>query len=180
MIATMRDRLEDVVPWISGKAHLRSATELGERARVYGRPSVQNFGEMVIGDRVQVFSRVAKTEIVCGVDARLVIGSQCLIMDGSMLSAMQSVEIGDRCLFGRQTQILDCDFHFLDPERRFESPPPQPVVIEDNVWLASRVTVLPGVTIGEGAAVAAGAVVSCDVAPRTLVGGIPAREIRSL
>jgi len=54
------------------------------------------------------------------------------------------------------------------------------VVIEDDVWLSARVIVLKGVTIGRGAVVAAGAVVTKDVAPHTLVGGVPAKLIRSL
>ena len=48
------------------------------------------------------------------------------------------------------------------------------------MWLGANVTILPGVTIGEGAIVAAGAVVTKDVAPRTVVGGVPAREIRGI
>ena len=50
-------------------------------------------------------------------------------------------------------------------------------MIEDYVWVATRATVLPGVTIGEGAVVAAGAVVTKDVEPYTIVGGVPARSI---
>ena len=52
------------------------------------------------------------------------------------------------------------------------------VVIEDNAWIAMRATILPGVTVGEGAYVAAGAVVNRDVEPYTLVGGVPAKKIR--
>ncbi len=52
-----------------------------------------------------------------------------------------------------------------------------PVIIEDYVWLSCRVTVLPGVTVGEGAVVAAGAVVTKDVPAYTIVGGVPARKI---
>ncbi len=52
-----------------------------------------------------------------------------------------------------------------------------PVIIEDYVWISCRVVILPGVTIGEGAVVAAGAVVTKDVAPYTIVGGVPAKEI---
>lgn len=51
------------------------------------------------------------------------------------------------------------------------------VVIEDYVWVASRVTILPGVTIGRGAVVACNSVVTKDVAPMTIVGGIPAKQI---
>jgi len=51
------------------------------------------------------------------------------------------------------------------------------IIIEDYVWIASRATILPGVTIGKGAVVASNAVVTKDVPPMTIVGGIPAEEI---
>lgn len=53
-----------------------------------------------------------------------------------------------------------------------------PIVIEDDVWIGSGAIILQGVTIGRGAVVAAGAVVNCDVAPNSIVGGVPARLIR--
>lgn len=52
-----------------------------------------------------------------------------------------------------------------------------PVVIEDFVWIANRAIILPGVKIGKGAVVAAGAVVTKDIAPWTIVGGVPAKKI---
>jgi maltose O-acetyltransferase len=52
------------------------------------------------------------------------------------------------------------------------------IVIEDNAWIAMRAILLPGVTVGEGAYVAAAALVNRDVEPYTLVGGVPARKIR--
>ena len=55
-----------------------------------------------------------------------------------------------------------------------------PVIIQDDVWLGARCIILPGVTIGEQSIVAAGAVVHRNVAPRTVVAGVPAREIRKL
>jgi len=73
---------------------------------------------------------------------------------------------------------MDCDFHGVD--NRTETAPAAPIIVEDDVWLATRVTILKGVRIGRGSVVAAGAVVTKDVAPYTLVGGVPARLIRSL
>lgn len=55
-----------------------------------------------------------------------------------------------------------------------------PIVVEDHVWIGTGAIILPGVTIGRGAVVAAGAVVHRDVAPLTLVGGVPARFIRAV
>lgn len=57
---------------------------------------------------------------------------------------------------------------------------PAPIVIGDKVWIGANATVLPGVTIGKGAIVAAGAVVHRDVPPFTVVGGVPARILREL
>jgi maltose O-acetyltransferase len=55
-----------------------------------------------------------------------------------------------------------------------------PVIIEDDAWIGAQVVILPGVTVGKGAIVGAGAVVVCDVAPHSAVAGVPARLIRTL
>ena len=55
-----------------------------------------------------------------------------------------------------------------------------PIHIVKNVWIGANATVLAGVTIGDGAVVAAGAVVAKDVAPNTIVGGIPAKVIKKI
>ena len=57
---------------------------------------------------------------------------------------------------------------------------PAPIVIGDKVWIGANATVLPGVTIGKGAIVAAGAVVTRDVPPNTIVAGVPARVVREI
>lgn len=82
--------------------------------------------------------------------------------------------IGNNVDIGQETNIWTLDH---DPNDDHYSTRAKSVIIEDYVWIASRVTVLPGVTIGRGAVVATNAVVTKDVAPMTIVAGIPARVI---
>ena len=67
-----------------------------------------------------------------------------------------------------------------DPECRAGAHLARPIRIESGAWIGARSTILPGVTVGHGAVVAAGAVVTRDVEPNTLVAGVPARVLRSL
>ena len=88
------------------------------------------------------------------------------------------IYIGDDVLIGHNACLLTLN-HAKEPENRADMYP-APIHIGDQAWLGSNVTVLPGVTIGEGAIVAAGAVVTKDVAPNTIVGGIPAKFIKNV
>ena len=73
-----------------------------------------------------------------------------------------------------EVTILTAFHRMDDPEFRVET---RPVVIEDHVWIGTRSTILSGVTLGRGSVVAAGAVVTRDVAPLAIVAGVPARPI---
>jgi acetyltransferase-like isoleucine patch superfamily enzyme len=70
--------------------------------------------------------------------------------------------------------------HPIEPSQRRGFVVAKPIVIERNVWIAAGATIIGGVTIGENSVVAAGSVVTKDVPPNTLVGGNPARVIRSI
>jgi maltose O-acetyltransferase len=135
---------------------------------------------MRVEDRVQIFSTVARTELVAADGATLVIGERTLVNFGTSIMAAERVSIGAHCHIGPHCMIMDTAFHELDPDRRLERPKPRPVTIGDNVWLGARVIVLPGVTIGRDAAIGAGAVVAKDVPPRCLAVGSPARVVREL
>ena len=160
--------------------YLRRATSVGTRVRLRGRPIIVNLGRMSIGSRVQLVSTAAKLELVTFPGGTLEVGERTLLNYGGSIAAAESVRIGARCLIGTHAIIMDNDFHRIEPERRLEWPESRPIVIEDNVWLGARVTVLGGVTIGEGSCIAAGSVVIDDVPPRSLAAGIPARVIRKL
>ena len=160
--------------------HLRGADQLGSRVRVWGKPAVTVHGTLRVADRVRIFSIPARTELAVQAGGTLDIGSQTFINYGCSISAAELVRIGPRCNIGSHVIIMDNDFHSLDPEHRLEIPPSAAIIIEENVWIGVRATVLRGVTIGAGSVVAAGSVVTRDVPPRTLVGGLPAKVIREL
>lgn len=88
------------------------------------------------------------------------------------------VTLGDGCQIGHGVVFATLD-HGIAPEKRKETFP-APIVLGRNVWVGANATILSGVTIGENAIVAAGAVVAKDVPADTLVGGVPARPIRRI
>lgn len=88
------------------------------------------------------------------------------------------VTIGDGCQIGHNVVFATLN-HNLAPEKR-ASTYPAPIVLGKNVWVGSNATILQGVTIGDNAVVAAGAVVTKDVAANTVVGGVPARTIKTI
>ncbi len=110
----------------------------------------------------------------------LTIGRGCFINGGCVFDATASIEIGAQVSLGEGVLITTSSHEVGHRTRRAGALSTKPVRIGDGAWLASRVTVLPGVTIGAGAVVSAGAVVTRDVAPNTLVAGVPAREVRAL
>jgi carbonic anhydrase/acetyltransferase-like protein (isoleucine patch superfamily) len=112
--------------------------------------------------------------------AELAIGEDTHITGPLSVDLSAPVRIGNRVHLGHEVQILTVDHEIGTQEVRCGRLIGAPVVVGDGVWIGSRVVVLPGVTIGSGAVVATGAVVTRDVAPNTLVGGVPARLIRTL
>ena len=89
------------------------------------------------------------------------------------------LDIGDDVLIGPNVSIITTG-HPLEPSRRRAATIGKPIVIERNVWIAAGATIIGGVTVGENSVVAAGSVVTKHVPPTTLVGGNPARVIRSI
>lgn len=104
------------------------------------------------------------------------IGRRTFINMGCSFQDWGGIEIGDDCLIGHNCTICTVN-HSKEPSRRGDMEFAG-VRICDKVWIGANVTILPGVTIGEGAIVAAGAVVSRDVPPAVIIGGIPARIIK--
>lgn len=115
----------------------------------------------------------------------LKIGSHCSFGAYNHITCVNRIVIGDYCLVGKWVTITDnshgetdYDSLLLPPTHR-KIASKGPVLIGKNVWIGDKATILPGVTIGDGAVIAANAVVTKDVLPYSVVGGNPARVIRS-
>jgi acetyltransferase-like isoleucine patch superfamily enzyme len=139
-------------------------------------------------------SKIAGQLLVFGHGGKIQIGAECFVGEGTRIWSANSITIGDRVLISHNVNIHDTNSHSLSAERRnqhllamwasghpAELPdvPDSPVVVEDDVWIGFNATVLKGVRIGKGAIVGAGALVTKDVLPFTVVVGNPARCVGS-
>jgi maltose O-acetyltransferase len=112
--------------------------------------------------------------------SRFKTGERCMLNVGCFLELGGSLILGNSVGIGYQCLILTTDHAIGSRYYRAGQLTPKVIRIEDGAWLGSRVTVLPGVTIGSGAVVAAGAVVTKDIPANALAAGVPARVIRLL
>lgn len=174
---------------------LRGRHQIGPGLRCLGQPIVQcaDGASIAIGAFAVLVSRSSGTAL--GVAhpvvlrcltpfARIEIGDDCGF-SGTTICAARRVRIGHRCLFGADVLVFDTDFHNHAPEgRRYAAPDwdaiSRPVVIGNDVFVGARAIITKGVTIGDGAIVAAGSVVLGDVPANSIAGGNPARVLRML
>lgn len=111
----------------------------------------------------------------------VIIGDNVSLGEYCHITAIECVKIGNNLLTGRFVTITDNSHGLTDLESLKLPPLKRPIVskgavtIKDNVWIGDKVTILPNVTIGEGSVIAANSVVTKDVLPYSVVGGIPAK-----
>jgi len=151
-----------------------------------GRPAT----EIVVG----AHSHVRGQLLLFGHGGRITLGDYCYVGEGTRLWSSASISVGNRVLISHLCTIMDNLTHPFSPSERHAQfraiietghPPgldlgERPVVIEDDALIGCHCVVLRGVTIGRGAVVGAGSVVTRDVAPFTVVAGNPARKLRDL
>jgi acetyltransferase-like isoleucine patch superfamily enzyme len=114
--------------------------------------------------------------------SRIRIGRNSLIGEYNVIRGQGGVTIGDRVYTSPFVQIVAVNHVFDDPHRPFvdQGITAEGIVIEDDVWIGSGAVITDGVRVGHGAVVAGGAVVTKDVEPHTIVGGVPAKAIRTI
>ena len=110
------------------------------------------------------------------------VGRESLIGEFSVLRGQGGITIGDRVYTSPHVQLAAVNHVFSDPDRPFvdQGITAEGIVVEDDVWIGAAAVITDGVHIGRGAVVAAGAVVTKDVPAHTVVGGVPARPIKTI
>jgi acetyltransferase-like isoleucine patch superfamily enzyme len=157
----------------------------GVRTDIYV-PFISGQGDIIVEDNVLLDGRVSIRFATRYADCpRLTIGARTRIGHNCAIIVAKNVSIGSDCLIAADTLIFESSGHHTDPDARLAGLPPtddmvKPVHIGNNVWIGKRSMIFPGITIGDGAVVAAGSIVMRDVPPNTLVAGNPARVAQNL
>lgn len=147
---------------------------------------------LTLADAVQVrqiFSRLTKRPIhesfvlippfYTDHGVNIEVGKNVFINQCCTLFDIGGIRIEDDVMIGPKSNLLTSN-HPVSPADRRACVIAAPIVLERNAWIGASVTILPGVVVGENSVVAAGAVVTRDVPPNSLVGGVPARLIRAI
>lgn len=162
-------------------------------AVLYPACSISYFGErsITIGEGTHVNSALE----VQRNGGSISIGKRCYLGDNTRIWAAESIEIGDDVMVAHNSNIFDSNTHPVDVEERmtdkdailtrggredFPTLGSSPVKICDKAWIGCNCCVMKGVTVGEGAIVGAGSVVTRDVPAYTVVAGNPARVVKKL
>jgi len=180
--------------WLARKYLAAFGVEFGPDLRIWSLPFCRKhpLATITIGAHVTIKNKTSENYagslhrtiiVAASPGARLTIGNHTGI-SGATLYCAREISIGDHVTLGVGATIYDTDFHPLDfMDRRYDRKDQiasAPVRVCDDAWIGANATLLKGVTVGRGAVVAAGAVVTREVPPFALAAGIPARIVRRL
>lgn len=176
------------IHWAMTRFYLRmKGAEVGKNLRCNGFPHVKirKGGRLIIGDDVQInSSRWANAHIVDGgMNLFVGAGAQLIIADGAGISgsrivAIQRIEICEGAMIGAGCLICDSDMHEI-PLGSPNGVSTKPIFVRPRAFIGAQSIILKGVEIGEGAVIAAGSVVTKSMLPDSLVGGNPAKVIKT-
>jgi acetyltransferase-like isoleucine patch superfamily enzyme len=155
---------------------LRKCKSVGRAPHVEGRVWIHGDGEIHLGNRVRLLAASAPIELHTFRGAEIVLGDDVVIEGGTSLEAQSSIRVGARCHIHAYCKLIDNQFHPLRGDR-LQRPPSEPLVLEEEVQLHSRVVLLPGAYLHRGATVLSGALVTRRFPPGSMVGGNPSKVI---
>ncbi|WP_439134004.1 acyltransferase [Pseudomaricurvus sp.] len=164
---------------------VKNFDQLGRHPMVVQPLSAEIFGRNIeVGDYLHLISSKDNPVRLTtwsgkGMDGKITVGNYCLMSPGTTITAADSITIGDNCMFAASCYIADSDWHGIyNRLRPFRCT--KPIVLKNNVWIGHGAKVSKGVTIGENSVVAAGAIVVKDVPDNVVVGGNPAKVIKTI
>jgi acetyltransferase-like isoleucine patch superfamily enzyme len=140
-------------------------------------PAIRNDGDISIGDRIVFWGVESRSFLHTEAKGQLTIGHRVMINSGAIIRTADSISIGDDVKIGSLVSIADTDGHEIVPGAGIRV---APVVIGNDVWIGRGAIILPGVSVGDGAVVGAGSIVTRDVLAFSVVAGNPARLLRQL
>ena len=135
------------------------------------------FSELIAKEVDDTFTLIPPFYTTGGSEIR--VGRNVFVNQNCTFYDLGGLDIADDVMIGPNVSIITSG-HPIEPSQRRATVVAKPIAIRRNVWIAANVTIIGGVTVGENSVVAAGSVVTRDVPPNTLVGGNPARVIRSI
>jgi acetyltransferase-like isoleucine patch superfamily enzyme len=160
---------------------VKVATRLSSQLSVYcldDGPAIRTAFEALIGKPVgDSFTLIPPFYTDYGLN--ITVGRSVFIGYQCAFTGHAAIDIADRVMIAHKVNLVTGG-HPVEPSQRREYLTAAPITIATNVWIGAAATILPGVSIGADSVVAAGAVVTKDVPPATLVGGVPASVIKQL
>jgi acetyltransferase-like isoleucine patch superfamily enzyme/acyl carrier protein len=170
-------RVRDLLVSARSAFWLRDCHRVGEHPRLHGRPTaVASGGRILIGNRFRLASRPVPSHLVTGPLGLLEIGHDVSIAHGAAVVAFENVLIGEGTCIGPFALIMDTNFHGGSGDQSIQHDC-RPVVIGSHCRIGSRVTITRGASIGDGAEILAGSVVSSAIPPGVCAGGARARIV---
>lgn len=186
-------KLDDLLAWLNGGKALVAGTEMYQIMHEYSDEALRIQADLNSAWHSPAEIRMLMSELTgrsvpesfrlfppfySDFGKNIHLGENVFINSCCCFQDQGGIFIGDNCLIGHRATIATINHGFNPRERGIHNV--SPVRIEDDVWLGSNVTIVPGVTIGRGAIVAAGSVVIRNVEPMSVVAGNPARKIKNV
>jgi acetyltransferase-like isoleucine patch superfamily enzyme len=155
----------------------KKCNRIGSEPNINGKVKFSGPGKLICGNFLFLqCERFNPIKIHIEENAELLLGDQVFLNNGVQLSCSNKIHIGNHIDIADECLIIDNDFHGVGDNL----PKKAPIIIEDDVWLATRVIVLKGVTIGKGSVIGAGSIVTKSIPPNSFAAGVPAKVLRSI
>jgi acetyltransferase-like isoleucine patch superfamily enzyme len=159
----------------ASKISIGRGTQIGHHVSIQCWPGPQ--GWISLGENCDI----GEFAMILSYGGDIVIGSHCSVNPFSILYGHGGLKIGDHVRIAGHTVIIPAEHRFEDPNIPIahQGATKKGIVIEDDVWIGTHCSILDGVTVGRGAVIGAGSVVTRDVSPFSVVAGVPAQRIRT-